>query len=290
MAGVLLYNHLQERSAKRSAERAFGGAARPDVLLEPGASVPPVAPAPLPPAAAAASPDKTMPDSRVDYVIHVTLRKPVEGTALMQPWLGVERRFSNRVLLAGSDGEGWRRIASDDAAGSYSMLQAALQLVSRDGVVAESQLLEFRAQVEALASSLGGSVAAPEMRQALEAARELDRLCADADIQIALHVVGVERDAVDIGAQRFACTPRPDGVTLSLDLGRTPDVSRSYQAMARTATQVAASRGGRVVDDNGRALDEGSLASIGAQVDAVRAALAAQGIEPGSALALRLFS
>ncbi|MGQ0651729.1 MAG: cell division protein ZipA C-terminal FtsZ-binding domain-containing protein [Betaproteobacteria bacterium] len=287
MAGVLLYNRLQERAARRATERAFGGAARPDVLLEPGVRAAPE-PAAAPPRPL--SRGNAMPDSRVDYVMHVTLQAPVDGTQLVQPLSALERRFSRRVLLAGSGGEGWRRITAEDAAGRYAMLQAALQLVSRGGVVAESDLLEFRAQTEAFAAGLGGSVAAPEMRQALEAARELDRLCADADIQVALHVVGVEAAGIDVGAQPFACTPRENGLTLSLDVGRTPELSRSYEAMARTASQIAASRGGRLVDDNGRALDERSLATIGARVDALREALAAQGIEPGSPLALRLFS
>jgi hypothetical protein len=288
VAGVLLYNHLQERSARRAAERLFGGGARPDVLLEPGAA-PAAEPAPPRPAQQAPQ-GNTMPDSRVDYVMHLTPRAPVDGARLVQPWAAIERRFSKRVLLAGSAGDGWRRITTAEAAGSYSVLQAALQLVSRDGVVAESDLLEFRAQVEALAASVGASVAAPEMRPALDAARELDRLCADADIQVALHVVGVQPDGIDVGAQPFACAPRENGLTLSLDVGRTAELSRSYAAMARTASQIAASRGGRLVDDNGHALDERSLATIGAQVDAVREALSAQGIEPGSPLALRLFS
>lgn len=286
VAGVLLYNHLQERSARRSAERVFGstagGGARADVLLEPAVREAPAIPRPQP------VQGNAMPDSRVDYVMHLTPRTPVDGAQLGQPWSAIERRFPRRVLLAGAAGEGWRRIT--DPAGSYSALQAALQLVSRDGVVAESDLLEFRAQVEALAAAIGASVAAPEMRPALEAARELDRLCADSDIQVALHVVGVEAGGIDVGAQPFACTPREDGLTLSLDVGRTPELARSYEAMARAASHIAASRGGRLVDDNGRALDERSLATIGAQVDAVRQALAAQGIEPGSPLALRLFS
>lgn len=231
-----------------------------------------------------------MPDSRVDYVMHLTVPTPVDGAQLAQPLSALERRFARRVLLAGSDGEGWRRIAAGDPEGTFSTLQAALQLVSRDGVVAESELLEFRAQVETLAASLDASIAAPEMRQALDAARELDRLCADSDIQVALHVVGVDASDIDLGAQPFACTAREDGVTLSIDVGRTPDLSRSYETMARAAANIAASSGGRLVDDNGRGLDERSLATIGAQVDAVRQALSAQGIEPGSPLALRLFS
>jgi hypothetical protein len=142
--------------------------------------------------------------------------------------------------------------------------------------------------VEALAASLGGSVAAPEMRPALEAAREMDRVCADADIQVALHVVGIP--AVDPAADNpFQTAQRGDGVTLSIDVGRTQDPVRAFEAMARAAVELVA-EGGRMIDDNGRPLDERALASIRAQVDAVRAVLAERGIEPGSPLALRVFS
>ena len=45
-----------------------------------------------------------------------------------------------------------------------------------------------------------------------------------------------------------------------------------------------------MVDDNGRALDEQSLAAIGVELDTVRQALEGRGLPPGGALALRLFS
>ena len=83
---------------------------------------------------------------------------------------------------------------------------------------------------------------------------------------------------------------REDGVTLTLDVPRTPDTARSYEAMARTAQHLASSRSGQLVDDNGRLLDERALVAIGAQLDPAQRLLAEQGIEPGGALALRLFS
>jgi FtsZ-interacting cell division protein ZipA len=60
--------------------------------------------------------------------------------------------------------------------------------------------------------------------------------------------------------------------------------------MARAGRSLAEAHGGRLVDDRGNALDERSLAAIGAQLEAVRQALAGRGIETGSPLALRLFS
>ena len=47
---------------------------------------------------------------------------------------------------------------------------------------------------------------------------------------------------------------------------------------------------GALVDDNGNALDERALAAIGAQLESLRRPPRRLGIEPGSPLALRLFS
>ena len=237
----------------------------------------------------AAGEERSLPDSRVDYVMHLTPARPVESAALAEAWKALERRFAGRVLLAGSDADGWRRVDTASA-GEWRSLQAALQLVSRDGVTAEADLLDFRAQIEALAAKAGAASAAPEMRQALEGARELDRVCADADIQVALHVVGIDgSDLEPSPGQPFGCVPRADGVTLSIDVGRTAEPGRAFEAMSRAAAHLAAG-GGRIVDDNGRALDERALSSIAAQVEAVRQTLAAHGIEAGSPLALRVFS
>jgi hypothetical protein len=166
---------------------------------------------------------------------------------------------------------------------------AALQLVSRAGVVSEAELIEFRSAVETLGAKAGAMVSAPEMRTTLEAARELDKICADSDIQVALHVIGQGIEPPPDG-QPFQVVRREDGVTLVLDVAVTPELGRSYEGMARTGRALAASHGARLVDDRGNALDDRALASIGAQLEAVRQRLAGHGIETGSPLARRLFS
>jgi hypothetical protein len=268
VAAVLAYNWLQERRAKRAAERAFASR-HSDVLLdEPHERREPTLGARPAPRQAEA-----MPDPRIDYIMELAAPAEVAAPLLRELWKPIELRFAHRVLL--------------DAAGRT--VRAALQLVSRAGVVSDAELLEFRSAVETLAASLGATVSAPEMREALEAARELDRACADADIQVALHVVGVAA-VPQIDSSLFSAAPRPDGVTLTLDVARTAEPRRAYEAMARAGMQLAAAGGGRIVDDNGTVLDERALAAIGAQLEAVRVMLSGHGIEAGSPLALRLFS
>jgi hypothetical protein len=258
---VLVYNRMQERAA----QRAFG-ATQPDALLEEAA--PRREPVLHKPAVAQASPHPA-----VDYAIDITLARP--APELLEGWRAIEHRFARRVMLApGKDERTWR---------------AGLQLVTRAGVVSEAELIGFRSAVETLGAKIGATLSAPEMRAALEAARELDKVCADSDIQVALHVIGqgIEPQA---GAQPFQVVRREDGVTLVLDVAVTPDLARNYETMARTGRELAALHGARLVDDRGNALDERALAAIGAQLEAVRQTLAGYGIETGSPLALRLFS
>jgi hypothetical protein len=267
---VVLYNRWQECVARRDAERAFGSG-HADVLLGAERREPA-----LPPRREAVPPElrRAVPAERIDYVIELTLPKPLPATVVHEAWSPTERRFARRALLA-VDGV---------------QVRAALQLVSRNGVVSDAEVLEFRALVETMAAALAARVAAPEMREALEAARELDRTCADADIQVALHVVGIGTAPAQFIGQPFQAIARDDGVTLTLDVARTREPRATYEAMARAGRALAQSRGGRLVDDAGRELDERALAAIGRELEAVGARLAGCGIEPGSALALRVFS
>jgi hypothetical protein len=259
-AAVLVYNRWQERSAARSAERSFGSRHADALMDEPAPRREPVLASQNPP------------DERVDYVIE--LKKALSPALVREGWHSIEQRFGRRALLAQAEDGSWR---------------AGLQLVSRAGVVSDAELIEFRTQVETLGARLGAPVSAPEMRQALEGARALDRACADGDVQVALHVIG-ESITPEAGEQPFQIVRREDGVTLVLDVALTPDLGRSYEAMARTGRSLAAAHGGRLVDDRGNTLDDRALAAIGAQLEAVRQALAGHGIETGSPLALRLFS
>ena len=277
VVAVVLYNRWQERAARRDAQQAFGSG-HADVLLgderrEP--TLPPRRPDASPePRRPAAAPAPTLPAERVDYVIELTLPKLLPAPVVHEAWSPVERRFARRALLA-----------TDQA-----QVRAALQLVSRSGVVSDAEVLEFRALVETMAAALGARVSAPEMREALEAARELDRTCVDADIQVALHVVGIGTAPAQFTGQRFQVIAREEGVTLMLDVARTREPRAAYEAMARAGRELAETRGGRLVDDTGREIDERALAAIGRELDAVGARLAGCGIEPGSPLALRLFS
>jgi hypothetical protein len=163
-------------------------------------------------------------------------------------------------------------------------------MVSRSGVVSDTELVEFRSDVETAAAALGARVSAPEMREELAKARELDTLCSDNDIQVALHVTGGATQGLPAGEHEFFVEQHADRVSLILDVPRSPQPARAFESMARAARQLADASGGRVVDDNGNTLDEQALRAIERELEAVRGRLADAGVEPGSELALRLFS
>jgi len=253
-AAVLVYNRMQVRSVQRAS-----------------LSIPPSEPARRREPTLEA---RTPPDLRVDYVIELESERPLSGALLREGWRALAQRFGRRAFLDQDEKGAWR---------------AALQLVSRSGAVSEADLVEFRSAVEALAARLGARIAAPELSRALDSARTLDRVCADADIQVALHVIG-ENVEPDAARQPFQVVRREDGVTLTLDVALTAELGASYEAMARAGRALAARHGAKLVDDRGNTLDERALCAIGAQLDAVRQTLAAHGIETGSPLAQRLFS
>jgi len=322
VAGVLVYNRVQESRAKRDAERSFRSG-HEDVLIgqpiesrggDTGSATAGIAQEPPRHVSRAVIEDHfAKPDPAIDYIIEFTADHSVAQGAFRDYWDAIERRHAHRALLEGSaDERSWR---------------AALQLASRDGAIGEADLIEFRSAVETLAASAGASVAAPEMRAAVEAARELDEFCAESDIQVVVHVTGGPfpgtkiRAAAEAGGlaleaegrfvlrddgQRLlyilssrdgvafaAATIRdamPQALSLSLDVTRAPDTRRSFESMARLAHQLASALGGSIVDDNGQALDERALNGIAGELDSVRAKLEARGITPGSPTALRLFS
>ena len=331
VAGVLVYNRVQEGRERRDAERNFrsghGDALLGDATGQPleargthsGSESASDAAAEISQGtqrhAARAGPadHSAQPDPAIDYIIEFSADHALAHAAWREQWVAIERRHAHRALLAGSaDERSWR---------------AALQLVSRDGAIGEADLIEFRSAVETLAASAGASVAAPEMRAAVEAARALDEFCAESDIQVVVHLTGGPfpgtkiRAAAEAGGlaleaegrfvlrddeQRLLYTlaPRdgaafsdstirdamPQALSLALDVTRAPDTRRSFESMAGLAHQLASILGGSIVDDNGLALDERALSGIASQLDAVRAKLEARGVTPGSPTALRLFS
>lgn len=336
VAGVFGYNKWQEHRAGKVADLAFRSE-HPDLLDDEAGRNPRAGEdihdgslllhpqAPLAPRKVLDKRDAPLAAERFDYIVE--LDGEAQAAALRDHWGAIENRFARRVTISSwSDGQ-WVPVP---LTGSCLRLRAALQLVSRRGVVSESELLEFRSEVETLGARLGLSATSPEMKDALDAARVLDTACADADIQIAFHVVAIAgapfagtklRAAAEAagfqldGEGRFSLRDHfdrelyslsdrsgarfspagmkdaaPLALTLSMDVPTTPDTQRTFDGMVRFAKTLAGLLGGTLVDDNNQLLDDRSVAAIDSQLTLVRQNLESRGIVPGGALALRLFS
>ena len=83
------------------------------------------------------------------------------------------------VGMASTSSPGRKRSAA--GVSTYGSLtdQLTRYILRKNGLVPEKDVQIMQ---------VGATVSAPEMREALDAARELDRICADADLQVALHV------------------------------------------------------------------------------------------------------
>ncbi|MBC7944019.1 MAG: cell division protein ZipA C-terminal FtsZ-binding domain-containing protein [Burkholderiales bacterium] len=211
----------------------------------------------------------------------------------------------------------------------YTQIRCAIQLADRQGAISEAQLRKFRAAVTDFASQNRASFECPPVQPALSAARRLDQFCVEADIAIGINVLAeqkpfsgtkiralaeaagmkLEQDGAfhmqnEHGATLFTLANRdtapffPEqiknmttpGLTLLLDVPRVADGNRVFNQMIQLGRSLAATLGGKLVDDNRRALNDSEFEAIRHQMTVVRAAMDAQKISAGSPEALRLFS
>lgn len=211
----------------------------------------------------------------------------------------------------------------------YTRIRCAIQLADRQGAISEAQLRSFRAAVTDFASQNRASFECPPVQPALSAARRLDQFCVEADIAIGINVLAeqkpfsgtkiralaeaagmkIEQDGAfymlsEHGATLFTLTNRDaapffpeqiknmttQGLTLLLDVPRVVDGNRVFNQMIQLGRNLAATLGGKLVDDNRRVLNDAEFEAIRHQITVVRAAMDAQKISAGSPEALRLFS
>ena len=342
---VIAYNVWQERRARRGAERAFGERP-PDVLLERPAierreptlgRVDEVAavgePAPAPPPERVAAEELEAPggpaaevSSRIDTVAVILADDPVmlEQLEPLRTALGAHRK---PVHIEGIVDEQWHPVDASPRA-SWRELRVGLQLADRQGPLAEEEIERFNRAIAEFASQVN-AVSQREAPQAAAArARELDAFAADADIEVAVNVVGrsgatfatsrvkqlalenalsetasgdlvsfAGDGSVEFVVRRFGDPPgtKPaaaylNGLTFALDLPQVDDPAAALADMVALARAFAEKLGGELVDDNRRPLTEAGIASLRRSLEKIVAGMEAHGIPAGSPLARRLFS
>ena len=342
VAGVAIFNVVQERRARHRAEQAFGRVT-PDVLFEkfgrreptlgeidePEVAAPPidekliVAPPRAADLEAGVAPTAAI-SSRVDTVAVILADDPINREQL-EPLLDAMRQFPTPVQVEGIVDEQWHPIESSPRP-SWRELRVGLQLASRQGPLAEADLEAFNEAIAQFASSVNGVSQREAPSAAAARAQALDRFCAEADIEVAVNVIGrfgatfalsrVKVIALDHGlsetasgalvrfgrdgsieysVRRLGDETKPavtytNGLTIALDVPQVADGPSVLTEMIKLAQDFAAGLGGQIVDDNRKPLTDQGFASIRRTLEKVIQAMEAEGVPPGSALARRLFS
>jgi hypothetical protein len=204
-----------------------------------------------------------------------------------------------------------------DRFGYYTDALASIQLADRRACIDEAELGRFVQVVRQMAQTLGADVDPPDPVRLVAQARALDQLCARFDIRIGLTVeaggpawtgpqlrnAAHEAGFTALQAQRWTLRDEQDldlvslqadssgaRLSLELDIALAPVAAQPFAVMVDRAGALAALLGGRVVDDNGRPIDPQSVQAIEQQLAQVYEQLRAEGIEPGSTRARRLYA
>lgn len=341
---IVGYNRWQEGKHRRNAERAFKSEHR-DVLLEsPATSAPPEAE--REPAAAAAPPPRAVTeapvgravpglppqlDARADCIIRLEVIEATEVSRLWQAQAEHLAGVSKPVRWYGfNDADNlWREIGPHSA-GACRWFCGGLQLVDRHGSIGETDLIRFSGGVQRIADAvMAMPPALPARAETLQRATELDRFCADLDIQIGVNVVAqdgplfgleiasaAQRHDLKLGddgsfhaldsegntlftvanlepapfAEGAIDTLKTSGLTLVIDVPCVASGTAVFERMMALANDLASTLGGAVVDDNRVSFGAGAVALVQTQIAQFQQRMADSGMAAGGALARRLFA
>ncbi|MBV2262265.1 MAG: cell division protein ZipA C-terminal FtsZ-binding domain-containing protein [Thauera sp.] len=340
---VVGYNKWQERRHRREAERAFKSEHR-DVLLEPRDE--PAAGERREPGIGAAEDEprrfseapmtRSTPelprllDPRADCVIRL---ETIEALEVGRVWAIQAEQLAGLgkpVYWFGfNDAENVWQPLGPDSSGACHWFCAALQLVNRQGSIGETDFMRFSGGVQRVADALMSlPPALPPRADTLRNATELDRFCADVDVQIGINVVSrdgqfegraihavAEKHGLRLGADgayhmvdgehsvftvanlesgRFSPESLKGlvtrGLTLVIDVPRVANGGAAFDRMMKMATTLAGELGGDVVDDNRAPFGAEAATIIRGQIGQFQSRMADHDIPAGSPLALRLFS
>jgi FtsZ-interacting cell division protein ZipA len=368
VAGVIAYNKWQELRLRRRTHAEFGSR-HEDVLLSRGAPAdatpsreastrdepshtgrerhefsraidhtlvddsPAVEPGPVESSPAAPAPGSGGPrvlEEAVDYIVALECPTATMGADILKHAATVAHEAMHRPIH-------WE--AQDPAQGEweqpvpqrrYRRVRAGMQLASRAGPASAEDIGAFCLALQEIALALGAELDVPDPDDAVRRAADLDRFCADVDVQVGLNVVAADGETFpgtkiralaesagmqygrdgrfhrfsDGGAELFGLSnlePMPfhaetmrtlatQGVTILLDVPRAPPAAATFRAYLEFARHAEQSLGRALVDDNRKPINQAALDSIAMQLDAIHKTMSARGIAPGGPLALRLFS
>ena len=224
----------------------------------------------------------------------------------------------------------WQQLGPDSVATCHWFC-AAMQLVDRRGAITEADFNAFAAGVQRVADQFLAVLSSlPQRMDVLRKAAELDSLCADIDIQVAVNVVALGEGSFE--GERIASLARAQGMELATDgrfhardaqgntlftlsdfnagsnessgpkrmqtnglslLVDVPCVANgveTFDLMMRAANALAQGLRGQIVDDNRQPFDVDAAALVRTQIARFQERMASEGIPAGRELIRRLFA
>lgn len=269
-------------------------------------------------------------DPRVEFIVAMELVEPVAARQILHAQRDVLQRVGKPIHWLGFNERHreWERLTPDSPL-RLRRLRVGLQLVNRLGPVTDVDLTVFVGAMQALADELMAVADMPSTRVRDQAA-EVDRFCAEVDLEIGVNLVSkgaafsgtkiralAEAAGMVLGIdglftryddegraqfclQNFESTQfsaesirsmTTHGLTFLLDVPRVDHGERVFMQMSELARRFAETLHGVLVDDNRHPLSDAQLDHIKREfVGKPQAAMAAYRLPAGSPQALRLFS
>ena len=269
-------------------------------------------------------------DPRLEFVVAMELVDPVSARQILHSQREVLQRVAKPIHWLGFNERSreWERLTAESPS-PVRRLRVGLQLVNRLGPVSDADLAVFVGAMQALADELMAVADMPSTR-VRDAAAEIDRFCAEVDLEIGVNLVSkgtpfsgtkiralAEAAGMVLGVdglftryddegraqfclQNFESTQfsaesirslSTHGLTFLLDVPRVDHGERVFMQMSELAKRFAETLNGMLVDDNRHPLSDAQLDHIKREfVGKPQAAMLAYRLPAGSAQALRLFS
>src|SRR3989338_2896804 len=269
-------------------------------------------------------------DARSDFIIELHLNEASPAAVLDGFWqrkfdFGKPVHVCGMALNSAQ----WERAIAESQT-LYARLRIALQLVDRGGAISAAKLADFRDLVLGVARNIKANTTVPDLDQTHQHAVEMDAFCAEVDQMVgvnlvppgtrllpgariaqsaalsgmtlesdgAFHLLNAHRHSlfslINLDTKPFQHhtleTFDTAGITLLLDVPRVEDPALQFDRMINVAHELARELQVDMVDDLRVLLSENVVARIRARIVEVETKRRDNGIVPGSAQALRLFS
>ena len=258
-----------------------------------------------------------------DFVARLALPETVSGEQLLAIPRDALALLRKRVAWVGFD-ETTARWEQVQPAGRYRELRIGLQLADRSGPINSTLVEQFKKAVERIGDELTAVAEIPSAREAVARAVNLDRLGAEVDIQLAVHLAprhdsfapDVVRDIAlekgfrltsdgvlgyhDAAGDRLFLLQMPDArapdglpAPTACCILEVPCVARgevAFDRMMAVAQELAEALEALLVDEQRRPITDRFVAPVRQQIAQLQSRMAQQGVVAGSPLALRLFS